>query len=342
MPGGDVEEEGEVVLQVPDEEGGKGSGVVLQMPHGEGAEQGEVVLQMPAGKAGRGLVLQEHQDAHELVLQESDGGQLVLQGPTADHQLVLEVPEGSAGQELVLQEEDGHQVVLRVPEGAAGPDGVIRLLQVTNEDGSISYISTEHADDGYAVEEATAEQSHAYSEHTPAQGRHAFPTDQTQAEDDRVLSAQESPPEQGHAYAVEATPAHGAYPAEGSTRDGQPLPLTEEVHGEDHGYQTGQAPVEDASQPGGGQPGLFSGPGAAPAEEDPTPATEGNPAEQRSATVEVAPAEEVGAFSVEEAMERLMAGQEESDWQASQRHAATRTTAATGRQVRRLLEAYWR
>ena len=40
--------------------------------------------------------------------------------------------------------EDDGQVVVHVPDSAAGPDGIIRLLQVTNEDGSVHYISADH------------------------------------------------------------------------------------------------------------------------------------------------------------------------------------------------------
>ena len=53
-----------------------------------------------------------------------------------------QLPEGSAGQELILEQEDGQQVVLQVPHGAAGPDGVIRLIQVTAEDGTVQYIAS--------------------------------------------------------------------------------------------------------------------------------------------------------------------------------------------------------
>ena len=41
--------------------------------------------------------------------------------------------------------EDDGQVVVHVPDSAAGPDGIIRLLQVTNEDGSVHYISADQA-----------------------------------------------------------------------------------------------------------------------------------------------------------------------------------------------------
>ena len=51
------------------------------------------------------------------------------------------MPGDAAGQELVLEQEDGQQVVLQVPHGAAGPDGIIRLYQVTAEDGSVQYIA---------------------------------------------------------------------------------------------------------------------------------------------------------------------------------------------------------
>ncbi|XP_037087839.1 uncharacterized protein LOC119108369 [Pollicipes pollicipes] len=64
------------------------------------------------------------------------------------------LPQRVARYEEVV-EEDG-QVVVHVPDSAAGPDGVIRLLQVENEDGTVHYISAEQtgAEQDYTVEDA--------------------------------------------------------------------------------------------------------------------------------------------------------------------------------------------
>ena len=53
-----------------------------------------------------------------------------------------QLPGECAGQELVLEQEDGRQLVLQVPHDAAGPDGTVRLIQVTGEDGSVQYIAS--------------------------------------------------------------------------------------------------------------------------------------------------------------------------------------------------------
>ncbi|XP_043232987.1 zinc finger and BTB domain-containing protein 17-like isoform X2 [Amphibalanus amphitrite] len=86
----------------------------------------------------------------------NEAGEVVAVTPALPAPLPAPLPAQQRVERYEEVVEDSGEVVVHVPDSAAGPDGVIRLLQVTNEDGSVSYISADHAemDADFSMEDA--------------------------------------------------------------------------------------------------------------------------------------------------------------------------------------------